>query len=69
MGTAKGYSLSKITAKNERQTQDFLDEVYRSSGDIINVRSLNELPRGPSDLYNARHACKKSYSFGSPSVE
>ena len=40
-------------------SKDFLDEVYRSSGDVINVRSMNELPRGPSDLYNARHAAKK----------
>ena len=39
--------------------KDYLDEVYRSSGDVINVRSMNELPRGPSDLYNARHAAKK----------
>ena len=38
--------------------KDYLDEVYRSSGDVINVRSMNELPRGPSDLYNARHAAK-----------
>ena len=40
-------------------SKDFLDEVHRSSGDIINVKSMNELPRGPSDLYNARHASKK----------
>ena len=39
--------------------KDFLDEACRSSGDVINVRSMNELPRGPSDLYNARHAAKK----------
>ena len=39
--------------------KDFLDEVYCSSGDVINVRRMNELPRGPSDLYNARHAAKK----------
>ena len=39
--------------------KDFLDEVYRSSGDVINVRSMNELRRGPSDLYNARHSAKK----------
>ena len=38
--------------------KDYLDEVYRSSGDVINVRSMNELPRGPSDLYNARYAAK-----------
>ena len=39
--------------------RDFLDEVCCFSGDAINVRSLKELPRGPSDLYNARHAAKK----------
>ena len=39
--------------------KDFLDEVYCSSGDVINVRRMNELPRGLSDLYNARHAAKK----------
>ena len=33
--------------------RDFLDEVYCFSGDVINVRSMNELPRGPSNLYNA----------------
>ena len=38
--------------------KDFLDEVYCSSGDVINVRRMNELPRGSSDLYNARHAAK-----------
>ena len=41
------------------RSKDFLDEVYRSSSDVINVRSMNQLPRGPSDLYNARHAAKK----------
>ena len=45
--------------------KDFLDEVYRSSGDVINVRSMNELPRGPSDLYNAQHAAKKVTLSGS----
>ena len=49
--------------------KDFLDKVYRSSGNDINVRSMNELLRGPSNLYNNRHAAKKSYSFGSPNVE
>ena len=38
----------------------FLHEVYRSSGDVTNVRSMNELLRGPLDLYNARHAAKKA---------
>ena len=39
--------------------KDFLDELYCSSGDVINVRSMNELLRGPSYLYNAPHAAKK----------
>ena len=41
------------------RSKDFLDEIYHSSGDVINVRSMNELPRSPSDLYNARDAAKK----------
>ena len=40
-------------------SKKFLDEVYGSSDDVLNVRSMNELPRGLSDLYNARHAAKK----------
>ena len=40
-------------------SKNFLDEVYGSSDDVLNVRSMNELPRGLSDLYNARHAAKK----------
>ena len=43
----------------KRHPKDFLDEIYHSSGDAINVRSMNKLPRGLSDLYNARRAAKK----------
>ena len=39
--------------------KDFLDEISRSSGDVMNVKSINELQRGPSNLYNARHVAKK----------
>ena len=39
--------------------KDFLDDVCRSSDGVINVRSMTELPRGPSDLDNTRHATTK----------
>lgn len=39
-----------------------LDEVYLSVGDVTNARSMGQLPRGPGDLYNARHAAKKLVS-------
>ena len=48
---------SKTSAKKPKQ---YLDEVYRSSGDICFARSLSELPRGPRDIYNARATSKKS---------
>ena len=55
--------LKNLTRIPKCRSKNFLDEVYRSSDDVLNVRSMNELPRGPSDLYNARHA------FRFPSVE
>ncbi|XP_028413858.1 uncharacterized protein LOC114536703 [Dendronephthya gigantea] len=42
--------------KTAKQT---LDEVYCTSGDVIKARSIGQLPRGPSDLYYARHSAKK----------
>ena len=38
--------------------KQYLDEVYRSSGDICFARSLSELPSGPR--YNARATSKNS---------
>ena len=40
--------------------KQYLDEVYRSSGDICFARSLSGLSRGPRDKYNARAASKNS---------
>lgn len=37
----------------DKTVQEVLDEVYTSSGDVTMARSLGELPRGPSDIYNA----------------
>lgn len=46
-----------IKSKTARES---LDEVYRSVGDVTQARSVGQLPRGPGDLYNARHSAKKS---------
>ena len=66
MGVAKGiipfkdcYQARETSSENsiripKCRPKDFLDEVHRSSGDVINLRSMNELPRGASDLYNAQ---------------
>ena len=48
---------SKTSAKKPKQ---YLDEVYRSFGDICFGRSLSKLPREPRDIYNARATSKKS---------
>ena len=45
--------------------KDFLDEVYCSSGNVISVRSMNELHQIDIML----NMLQKSYSFGSPSAE
>lgn len=37
-----------------------LDHVYEQAGDVLGARSLGQLPRGPSDLYNARYNAKRS---------
>ncbi len=37
-----------------------LDSVYLSVRDVTGARSLGQLPRGPSDIYNARHAAKRA---------
>ena len=43
-----------------KTARESLDEVYRSVGDVTKARSMGQLPRGPGDLYNARHSAKKS---------
>lgn len=46
-------SSSKETPKQ------ILDKVYSSVGDVTKARSIGELPRGPTDLYNARFSSKQ----------
>lgn len=44
----------------EKSIKEILDKVYRESGDVTHARSASELPRGPKDLYNARHLAKQT---------
>lgn len=52
--------LKKSVLDKTKMAKASLDAVYHSSGDVTKARSLGELPRGPTDLYNARHAGKSS---------
>ena len=48
----------KISSSNETPKQ-VLDKVYSSVGDVTKARSIGQLPRGPTDLYNARFSSKQ----------
>jgi len=52
--------LKKSAFIKGKTARESLDEVYRSVGDVTKARSVGQLPRGPGDLYNARHSAKKS---------
>ena len=47
----------KISSSNETPKQ-VLDKVYSSVGDGTKTRTIGQLPRGPTDLYNARFSLK-----------
>ena len=64
----RGYKHVMVSTRKSLQTQypsskkspkEILDEAYRDVGDVTNASSIGELPRGPTDIYNARHAAKK----------
>ena len=52
-------SLQMQYPSSKKSPKEILDEAYRDVGDVTNARSIGELPRGPTDIYNARHAAKK----------
>ena len=52
--------MKQSVLQKGKTVKESLDEVYRSSGDVTMARSLGELPRGPSDIYNARHSGMQS---------
>ena len=51
----------KQSTESLKNPKEVLDEIYSSSGDVYHARSLNQLPRGPRDIYNARAAAKKVF--------
>jgi hypothetical protein len=52
--------MKRSIQQHDKTVKEVLDEVYISSGDVTMARSLGELPRGPSDIYNARRLAKYS---------
>eukprot|EP00794_Sanderia_malayensis_P004990 gene4990-5648_t len=56
--------LRDSKSKKQSSASGELDKVYLSSGDVLGARSLGELPRGRSDLYNARRSASSSTSTG-----
>ena len=51
----------QASVDNKKKTpKEILDNVYHSVGDVTEARSLGQLPRGPSDVYNARFGAKHS---------
>lgn len=55
--------LKSSVYDKENTTKQILDNVYRESGDVFHARSSSELPRGPKDIYNARHLEKQTNAF------
>eukprot|EP00794_Sanderia_malayensis_P006409 gene6409-7140_t len=56
--------LRDSKSKKQSSASGEFDKVYLSSGDVLGARSLGELPRGRSDLYNARRSASSSTSTG-----
>ena len=49
----------KATVESGKTPKRLLDEAYTSVGDIAEIRSAADIPRGPSDMYNSRHRAKR----------
>ena len=60
--TFKSTRLALQASVDSKKTtpKEILDGVYHSVGDVTEARSLGQLPRGPSDVYNARFGAKHS---------
>jgi hypothetical protein len=56
--TCKYKRCIKKSSSKETPKQ-VLDKVYSSVGDVTKARSIGELPRGPTDLYNMRFSSKR----------
>lgn len=53
-------ALQASVDSKKKTPKEILDNayVYHSVGDVTEARSLGQLPRGPSDVYNARFGAK-----------
>ena len=52
--------MLELMKNSEGQPKKKLDNIYSSVGDGVHARSVEELPRGPQDLYSARYQVSKS---------
>ena len=53
-------ALEASVDSKEKTSKEILDNVYHSVGDVTEARSLGQLPRGPSNIFNARFGEKSS---------
>ena len=60
--------MKQSVLRKEKSPKEVLDEVYISSGDVAMARSVGELPRGPTDIYNARRCGKQTATNAVPSL-
>lgn len=67
--TSTREKLKRSVLENEKTAKEILDVVYLESGDVTRARSASELPRGPKDLYNARHLAKQSSNYAGERTE
>ena len=57
-------ALQTLHPSSKKSAKEILDV-----GDVTKARSIGELPRGPTDVYNARHAAKKKKQRNKPTNE
>ena len=66
MPSTRDKMKSSIDVKG-RTPKEILDDIYCCLGDVEGAKSLDELPRGPQDLYSARcHAKRKKLASTCP---
>ena len=53
-------AVQASVVSKEKTPKEIIENVYHSVGDVTEARSLGQLPRGPSDVYNARFGAKYS---------
>ena len=59
----------ELMKNSEGQPKKELDKIYSSVGDVVHVRSIGELPRGPQDLYKIYQVSKSQKLKGNHKTE